>query len=114
MGDGINRVLTIILALVNSDNGFLLIDEFENGLHYTVQKQLWEIIFKLSYILQIQVFATTHSEDCISGFEQTLNNSQNQSMGKLIRLDNKNGNIVQVEFNANELKIADEQDIEIR
>ncbi|MDR2854289.1 MAG: AAA family ATPase, partial [Prevotellaceae bacterium] len=47
MGDGINRILTIILAAVNCENGYLLIDEFENGLHYTVQEQLWKIIFKL-------------------------------------------------------------------
>jgi AAA15 family ATPase/GTPase len=114
MGDGVNRLLTIILALVNSDNGFLLIDEFENGLHYTVQKKLWEIIFHLSAVLNIQVFATTHSEDCISGFEETLNSDQNKLAGKLIRLDAKNGEIKQVEFDANELKVANEQDIEIR
>jgi AAA15 family ATPase/GTPase len=69
MGDGMNRILTIILALVNSDNGCLLIDEFENGLHYTVQENLWRIIFHLSKELNIQVFATTHSEDCIKGFQ---------------------------------------------
>ena len=33
MGDGINRILTIILALLNCENGTLLIDEYENGLH---------------------------------------------------------------------------------
>lgn len=114
MGDGINRVLTIILALVNSDNGFLLIDEFENGLHYTVQKKLWEIIFNLSEALDVQVFATTHSEDCISAFGKVLSNAQNQSAGKLIRLDSKNGSIRQVEYSAHELKIAIEQDIETR
>ena len=114
MGDGINRVLTIILALVNSDNGYLLIDEFENGLHYSVQEKLWTIIFQLSRELKIQVFATTHSEDCIRGFQSALNNQENLSDGKLIRLNNENGIIKQVEFNAKELKIADEQDIEIR
>ena len=114
MGDGINRILTIILAMVNSDNGYLLIDEFENGLHYTVQEKLWKIIFKLSKDLNIQVFATTHSEDCINGFQRILNNSDDLSAGKLIRLDNKNGVIKQVEFDASDLKIATEQDIEIR
>jgi len=114
MGDGINRVLTIILALVNSDNSYLLIDEFENGLHYTVQEKLWTIIFQLSKELNIQVFATTHSEDCIRGFQSALNNQENLSDGKLIRLDNENGFIKQVEFDASELKIATEQDIEIR
>lgn len=114
MGDGINRILTIILALVNADNGFLLIDEFENGLHHTVQEKLWEIIFNLSQKLKIQVFITTHSEDCIIGFENTLNNINNSFDGKLIRLDNDNGVIKQVEFNAKELKIATDNDIEIR
>ena len=41
MGDGINRVLTIILAMLNARDGILLIDEFENGLHYSVQQKLW-------------------------------------------------------------------------
>lgn len=114
MGDGINRILTIILALVNADNGYLLIDEFENGLHHTVQKKLWEIVFNLSKALNVQVFATTHSEDCIHGFEKILNTPPNETAGKLIRLDLKNGVIRQVEYTASELKIAAEQDIETR
>ena len=113
MGDGINRILTVILALVNADNGCLLIDEFENGLHYSVQEKLWTIIFELSRKLNVQIFVTTHGEDCIRGFESVLNNSC-ISDGKLIRLDNENGIIKQVEFDAKELKIAADQDIEIR
>ena len=114
MGDGINRILTIILALVNADKGHVLIDEFENGLHYSVQEKLWTIIFKLSSELNIQVFVTTHSDDCIRGFESALNQSNNASNGKLIRLDNVNGIIRQVDFDARELKIATDQNIEIR
>jgi AAA15 family ATPase/GTPase len=114
MGDGINRILTIILALVNSDNGFLLLDEFENGLHHTVQEQLWKIIFKLALKLNVQIFVTTHSEDCISGFENILNKPNNTLEGKLIRLDSINGMVRQVEFDAKELKIATDQNIETR
>ena len=114
MGDGINRVFTIILALVNSDNGFLLIDEFENGLHYLVQKKLWEIIFNLSQSLNIQVFATTHSGDCIYGFEECINSNNNNFLGKLIRLEASEGNIRQTEFKANDLRIASQFDIETR
>jgi AAA15 family ATPase/GTPase len=113
MGDGINRILTIILALVNAENGYLLIDEFENGLHHTVQENLWKVIFYLAERLNIQVFATTHSEDCIRGFENILN-QQDTIKGKLIRLDNIDGKIVEVEFEANELRIANESGIEIR
>ena len=114
MGDGINRILTLILALVNSDNGFLLIDEFENGLHYSIQEKLWEIIFNLANKLNIQVFVTTHSEDCISGFENILNSPQNNLDGKLIRLDKLNGKIRQVVFSKVELKVATDQNIETR
>ncbi|MDR1962214.1 MAG: ATP-binding protein [Planctomycetaceae bacterium] len=114
MGDGINRILTMILALVNSENGFLLIDEFENGLHYTIQEQLWKIIFLMSRKLNIQVFATTHSEDSIRGFESVLNSSDYSPLGKLVRLDNKNGTIVPVEYDAKELEITNRNDIEIR
>jgi YD repeat-containing protein len=114
MGDGINRILTIILALVNADNGFLLIDEFENGLHHTVQEQLWKIIFDLAGKLNVQIFATTHSEDCITAFATILNNPNNVTDGKLIRLENKNGTIRQVEYDANELRIATDNNIETR
>lgn len=114
MGDGINRILTIILALVNSDNGYLLIDEFENGLHFSVQEKLWKIIFSLARELNIQIFATTHSDDCIRAFESVLNTSGKNMDGKMFRLDNINGQIKPIEFTAQELKIATEHDIETR
>lgn len=72
MGDGINRILTIILAMLNCKNGILLIDEFENGLHYSVQYELWKIIFRLSEQLNVQVFATTHSIDALRGLSQLI------------------------------------------
>lgn len=115
MGDGINRILTIILALVNASDGCLLIDEFENGLHYTVQEKIWEIIFALSEKLNVQVFATTHSNDCLFGFESVLNSTNSTTTGKVIRLDRKkDGEIKEVDFTAEELKIAGQQHIEIR
>lgn len=114
MGDGINRILTIILALVNAENGYLLIDEFENGLHHSVQTQLWKMIFQQAEKLNVQVFASTHSDDCIAAFENALNHSNDQQQGKLIRLTTKNGKVQAVDFDANALKIAVNNDIEVR
>ena len=73
MGDGINRILTIILAMLNCENGVLLIDEFENGLHYSVQHQLWKVINDLSTKLNVQVFATTHSMDTLRSLSELIN-----------------------------------------
>ncbi|MFN8345124.1 MAG: AAA family ATPase [Spirosomataceae bacterium] len=104
MGDGINRILTIILAMVNCENGYLLIDEFENGLHYSVQEKLWEIIFQLAERLNIQVFATTHSYDCIEAFSEVLNSGKHaKESGVMIRLDNYEGNIEATVYEANEI-----------
>lgn len=114
MGDGINRVLSIILAAVNAENGFLLIDEFENGLYHSVQEQLWEIIFELSSELNFQVFATTHSNDCIDGFENILNDGEENRSGKLFRLERKDHFIKNIEFDKEDLKIATDENIEIR
>ena len=114
MGDGMNRILTIILALVNASDGYLLIDEFENGLHYTVQEDLWKMIFTLAQELNVQVFATTHSDDCIQAFENVLNSKGNQEQGLYFRLDNVNGQIMPTFYSPSELNTATEQTIEMR
>ncbi len=114
MGDGINRVLSIALGLVNAEGGYLLIDEFENGLHHIIQEKLWEVIFKIATQLDIQVFATTHSDDCVSAFSKVTNCEKYADMGKLIRFERKNNTIKVVDFSSNELKIATENNIELR
>lgn len=84
MGDGINRILYIILSMVNAEDGYLLIDEFENGLHYSVQEQVWEVIFTLAESLNVQVFATTHSSDCIKAFgSQWKGNEKSATMHRI-------------------------------
>ncbi len=90
MGDGINRILYIVLSMVNAQNGYLLIDEFENGLHYSVQEQVWRVIFALSESLNVQVFATTHSSDCIKSFgSQWKDNEKNSTLHRIDFNQNK-------------------------
>ncbi|TAE37850.1 MAG: DUF2813 domain-containing protein [Runella slithyformis] len=104
MGDGINRILAIILAMVNCQNGYLLIDEFDNGLHVSVQKQLWEIVFELANRLNIQVFATTHSYDCIDAFSEVLGSGKYaESDGLMVRLDNWQDNIEATIYEAKDI-----------
>lgn len=114
MGDGINHILAIALALVNCENGCVMIDEIDNGLHYTVQKQLWSIIFDLSKKLNVQLFATTHSSDCISSFSKILASNGNDCDGKYIRLELRKGHVTTTEYNTDELAIVAAENIEIR
>ncbi|MFI3262904.1 MAG: AAA family ATPase [Rikenellaceae bacterium] len=111
MGDGINRILTIMLAMLNCKGGVLLVDEFDNGLHYSVQTKLWEVIYHLANVLNIQVFATTHSDDCIKSFIK----ADASGDGKLIRLENRDGDIVSVEYDEpDELDYISTSNIEVR
>ena len=112
MGDGMTRLFHIIVALVNARNGLLLIDEFENGLHWSVQPKVWDIVFQLSNRLNVQVFATTHSRDCIKGFDQAWNNYP--TLGAFFRLDEKNGLIKAREYTPETLTDSMDMDVEVR
>lgn len=112
MGDGIVRLFGIALALVRARNGLLLLDEAENGVHYSVQADLWRMIFRLAYDLNVQVFATTHSYDCIKAFEEAARGSDEE--GVLIRLAQKGGRTIVAEFDEHELEVAVEGQIEVR
>lgn len=70
MGDGMKRILQLILNLHQAKDGLLLIDEFDNGLHYKVQEKVWGLLFELAERFNVQVFATTHSNDCIRAFSK--------------------------------------------
>jgi len=64
-GEGVWRMLGIALSLTWCKDGILLIDDIDSGLHYTVMERMWKLIFATSKALNVQVFATTHSRDCI-------------------------------------------------
>lgn len=67
-GDAINKIVEIILRIVNNPSAVILIDEIENGIHYTNQKKLWEMLFKLAIEYNVQIFSTSHSLEMIKAF----------------------------------------------
>jgi len=67
-GDGLKQYISIISSLYATKNSFLFIDEIENGIHYTNLDKLWEIILTISKQQNVQVFATTHSKECIESY----------------------------------------------
>ena len=113
LGDGVTRMFGIALALVNSKNGVLLIDEIENGIHYSVQESLWRFILDVSRRLNVQVFATSHSWDCLKAFQQATLECQSEE-GILTRLEMVDGSIRASQFDESELAIATRENIEIR
>jgi hypothetical protein len=118
LGDGMVRVLQLILKVFPAKGGFFLIDEFENGLHFSVQEKVWTLLFGLAKLLDVQIFATTHSWDCIESFAKiAVEKSDTKSvlfrMGRSIRKSD-HGKIIATSFTGEELTAITQADVEVR
>lgn len=117
MGEGISRLLQLFLYAFQSRGGFLLIDEFENGLHYSIQEEVWEKLFRLTKKLDIQLFATTHSEDAIKAFCKVALHSPEEghliSLGRSAYGEDK-GKIIAVVHDENDLQYILDTGMEVR
>jgi AAA15 family ATPase/GTPase len=114
MGDGLTRLFHIGLAMTNASGGILLIDEFENGLHWEVQKELWKALFQAANQFGVQVFATTHSTDCIRGFLAAQSEVLKLSENYVYRLERQGDDIYAFELPAENLGAALRQQVEVR
>ena len=91
MGEGTKRLLAMALAFLSARNGVILIDEIENGLHYSKLPEVWKTIDWLSREFNVQVFATTHSYECIVAANNAFNEleSKDLHLHRLYRKDKK-------------------------
>lgn len=118
MGDGMRKVLRLAVQSFSAKDGFFLIDEFENGLHFSVQKKIWSWLFDLAERFNIQVFATTHSWDCIESFSNVAKEKQHiravlLRVGSSQRTSNK-GKVIATEFSEETLWAISQADVEVR
>ena len=73
-GDAMNKLIKYVLLIFNCQEGaILLLDEIENGLHYTIHEEFIYSIIKLCNERQVQFFATTHSKEFIQAFINVIN-----------------------------------------
>lgn len=111
LGDGVNRLFA--LALVHAKGGLLLLDEIDNGIHYSLQESVWTFILEVSRRLDIQVFATTHSWDCVVAFQAACA-AYGAAEGLLTRLERRDGSVVATQFDESDLEVAAREEIELR
>lgn len=111
-GEGLNHLFEIALVLVSCKDGILLIDEIENGLHYSILPDVWKVIFHIAKELNVQVFVTTHSKDCIEAF--TSASVESPEEGMLIRLERHDERIVAKAITEERLAEAVDYEVEVR
>lgn len=118
LGDGMVRVLQLALKLFPAKGGFFLIDEFENGLHFSVQEQLWTLLFAMAAKLDVQLFATTHSWDCIESFARAAKATSGAEgvlfrVGRSVRASDR-GKVIATVFDQEQLHNITQGDVEVR
>lgn len=94
MGSGMKKIFQLAMSCLTVENGILLVDEIETGLHYEAQTDMWRLLIETAKELNIQIFATTHSWDCICALQEALEGIEDKSVAKLFRLDKNMVNFV--------------------
>ncbi|MDP2862304.1 MAG: ATP-binding protein [Desulfobacterales bacterium] len=113
LGDGVRRSLSVLLAIGSAEKGVVLVDEIENGIHHSAMKALWTVIAEASRTFKCQVFATTHSNECILTAHDAFKENKIYDL-KLYRLDRKNGSIQTVMYDEETLDAALSIPLEVR
>lgn len=115
-GDGLRRYLSIVASSANPTNNIVLIDEIDNGLHYSAYKKLWESIFALAVDTNKQVFITTHSQETLLQLCQMLeDNAPYQDAFRLYTIEQTPKKDHQAyKYLFEEFKDACQNDVELR
>ncbi|MBN2562610.1 MAG: AAA family ATPase [Phycisphaerae bacterium] len=117
LGDGLCRVLSLVSAIVRCPRGLVLVDEIDAGLHHSTHRSLWRAIMDLALRLDVQIFATTHSHDCLVAARDAAVEFAAQICGpmfRLHRLDRVGERIEAVTYDAEALDGAIAADLEVR
>lgn len=113
MGDGVARLLSVILAIASSQNGTVFIDECENGIYYSAMPKVWEAIAKAAREYDCQIIGTTHSYECLEAAHNGLKGDLAPDFS-YIRLDRTENRTTAKSFDHELLKVAIETNMEVR
>jgi AAA15 family ATPase/GTPase len=96
-----------------AEANIVLIDEIENGLHYSLLEEVWLGIAEVAEKEDLQIFATTHSWECIQAAHKVFKERSSDDFA-LHRLQKVKGEIQVVTHDQNMIEVASETDLEIR
>lgn len=113
VGDGMLRLLDIVFALLQNQGGAVLIDEIENGFHYSVLPKVWKLIHELAKEYDVQVFAVTHSQECTEAAHATALATGRYDF-QYYRVEQDEGAGRAYPFSESQLQTAFEIDLEVR
>jgi len=113
LGDGVRHLLTISMAVSRSAGGFVMIDEIDPGLHHSVMSDMWRVLIGTAERLNVQIFATTHSLDCVRSLAWLANTQPDLCRDvRMHRVDSERPSTVV--YSPDEISTAAAQHVELR
>lgn len=114
-GDGVQKYLSIALYAFHPFTDIILIDEIENGLHFSAHQKLWNCIFVSAKELGKQFFISTHNKETLTCLSSLVSMDDDYcKMLDVITLTRDSDSIVPYHLSGYGLSGAIENDIEIR
>ena len=113
VGEGFSRMLELAVGIADVSGGLLLVDEIENGLHYSTHQGVFSTLFKVAEEFDTQVVATTHSRECAIAARKALGDKGDGAFA-YHRIDRRDGKLSVAHFDAEMMDAATDFGMEIR
>lgn len=118
MGDGLRKLFMIIVSIYRCRNGVLLIDEIDNGFHFSTMKTLWKVILTVAIKNNVQLFASTHNIDSLKGLNDILGDEQykvyQDKVGAFKLIKNTEGVVTSLMYEYSSFHYSINQELEMR
>ena len=112
MGEGMEKLLNLLVGMVYSKGGCVFVDEMENGLHYSALPAIWKAIGQAICKYDCQIITTTHSYECLQAAHEGL--SEMPEDFRYIRLHRKDDEISSKLSNYDMIGTALKTNLEVR
>lgn len=110
---GMSKLAAILLSMPHQAGGVILIDEIENGFYYKRLPMVWEAIVEFALEYDCQIFASTHSRECLEALAKAFADSEDDV--SLIRVERQNtGEAIIREFVGSSFRAGIETGAEVR
>jgi len=113
MGEGMMRLLDILIRIINCENGAIMIDEIENGLHHSSQEKIWTVIGIMTQKYNVQIFASTHSLECVKNAYLALSELPDDVL-RVHRIERAEDETRVKSFNISKLQTLFDLNLEVR
>jgi AAA15 family ATPase/GTPase len=112
ISSGINKFVSLLIAIRTYRGGVILVDEIENGIYYKMFPAFWEALHRFAVENKTQLFLSTHSWECLKAAATVIDKHTNDFA--LIQVSQEKG-ISTARIAAGEnAAAAIESDIEVR